>query len=70
MQSVNGAQFLNTTSLYPLFGLSSTYGAVDIVPVCMLCMHHYNDIEVLTLIRLSLLYVPRASSFISTQLLF
>ena len=33
MQSVNGAQFLNTTSLFPLFGLSLACAAIYIVPL-------------------------------------
>ena len=32
MQSVNGAQSINTTSLLPLFGFASAYFAIDIVP--------------------------------------
>ena len=31
MQLVNGADFLNTTSLFSLFGLSSACAAIDIV---------------------------------------
>ena len=31
MQLVNGAEFLNTTSLFSLFGLSSVCAAIDIV---------------------------------------
>ena len=33
MQSVNGAQFLNTTYLSPLLGLSPAYALLDIVPI-------------------------------------
>ena len=33
MQSVNGVQFLNTTSLSSLFGLSHTCAAIDIKPL-------------------------------------
>ena len=33
MQSVNGAQFSNTTFLSELFGLSPVYAAIDIVPL-------------------------------------
>ena len=33
MQSVNGALFLNATSLSPLFGLSPACAAIDIVPL-------------------------------------
>ena len=33
MQPVNGAQFLNTTSLFPLFGLSPVYDLTDIAPL-------------------------------------
>ena len=33
MQSVNGAQCLNTISLSPLFGLSPACAAIDIVPL-------------------------------------
>ena len=33
MQSVNGTQFLNTTSLSALFGLSPSCSAIHIVPL-------------------------------------
>ena len=33
MQSVNEAQFVNTTSLSPLFGLSLACAPIDIVPL-------------------------------------
>ena len=43
MQSVNGAQFLNTTSLSLLFGFAAGggTGAIVIVPLTR-CIHHYN----------------------------
>ena len=33
MQSVNGAQFLNANSLFPLFGLSPACASIDRVPL-------------------------------------
>ena len=33
MQSVNGAQFLNTTYLSPLFGLPPAFAAIVVVPL-------------------------------------
>ena len=35
MQSVNGVQFLNTTSLFPLFILSAACDATVIVHICI-----------------------------------
>ena len=58
MQSVNGAQFLNTTSLSLLSRLFPACASIVIV--------HLN-IEVLNLIGLLVLYAPNAFSFISTQ---
>ena len=44
MQSVNGAQILNTTSLSPLFSLSLACAAVDIVPLASIyaSLNHLN----------------------------
>ena len=72
MQSVNGAQFLNTNFLLALFGLSPACAAIDIVPLTSIYVSlesHKLDlnIEDLNLIYLLVLYVPRESSFISTQ---
>ena len=44
MQSVNGAHFLNTSSLSPLFGLSPTCAAIDIVALVSI-YNHYNHIN-------------------------
>ena len=72
MQSVNGVQFLNTTSLSLLFApaLAAAVFLTDIV--LLVCIHHYNHINlvfnlVLNLIWLLVIYVPRESSFIFTQ---
>ena len=72
MQSVNGAQFLNTTSLHTLYELSPACCATDIVPLttiyASLKSHKLDfNIEILNSILLSLLNVPHVLSFISTH---
>ena len=71
MQSVNGAHFLNTISIL-LFPPPAAYAAiVTVLPTSVyasLQSHQVDfNIEVLNLTWLLVLYVPRASSFISTQ---
>ena len=73
MKAQFGAQFLNTTSLSLLFGFAAGGGTGTIVTVPLTIIYsslssHKLDFsfEVLNLIWLSLLYVPRASLFIST----
>ena len=46
MQSVNGAQFLNITFLFLLFGAAAVAVAVlGFVIVPLACTHHYNHIN-------------------------
>ena len=46
MQSVNGAQFLNITFLFLLFGAVVVAIAVfGFVIIPLTCMHHYNHIN-------------------------
>ena len=48
MQSVNGAQFLNITFLFLLFGAAAVAVAVAVlgfVIVPLACTHHYNHIN-------------------------
>ena len=73
IQSVNGTQFLSINFLLALFGLSPARTAIDIAPLTITYASlesHKTDlkIKVLSLIGLLVLYVPRESSFISTQL--
>ena len=68
-QSVNGAQFLSTTSLSLLFGSAAGggTGAIVIVPLASICtsLKSYNidhKIEVLNLIWLLVLYLLHVQS--------
>ena len=76
MQLVNGAQFLNVSFLFLLFGYSSCVAVLRtfIIPLkyiyAPLQSHKFDFIiEGLNLIWLLALYVPRDSSFISAEFL-
>ena len=55
MESVNGAQFLNTTSLLLLsgFAIGSGAGAIAIVPLTTRCPSHlYNQVNLTLALKL------------------
>ena len=73
IQSVNGAQFLNTTSLSLLFGSTTGggTGAIVIVPFPYISLKSNKfdlHMKVLNLLWLLVLYVAHASLFIVAQL--